>query len=60
MYEDDVLLARDLGDGYAHGCIELLCGEEVSLFNILNDACNHPRQVLLLIVGCVFFNLIED
>uniref|UniRef100_A0A7M5V4L1 Unconventional myosin-XV n=1 Tax=Clytia hemisphaerica TaxID=252671 RepID=A0A7M5V4L1_9CNID len=45
MYEDDILTIFDgFADGYIHGCIDLLCGDEVSLFNILNDACNHPRQ----------------
>ena len=35
---------------YSQECIELICGNGDSIINLLNDTCNHPKQV----VCCVF------
>jgi len=30
---------------YSQECIDLICGNDESIINLLNDTCSHPKQV---------------
>ena len=47
IYEEEGLQMEEFESPYTQQCIELLCGLDNSIFTIMNEVCNHPKQVKL-------------
>ena len=45
IYEEEGLQMEEFESPYTQQCIELLCGLDNSIFTIMNEVCNHPKQV---------------